>query len=961
MTWTRRDWLLLVAVTLLAATLRFYKLGIVPPGFQFDEAFNAIDAGHIIDGNRPLFLPANAGREALYSYFQAGLAALFGLNVYSLRLASALAGIAAIPATYLLLRRLLQRHSQKIAAFTSLTLAISLWHIHFSHYGIRVITMPPLLCAIFGLYWVGMRGRQRDKKRGRQGEGETRRGGGEPITYHSSPITHHFWALLGCGLLTGISVWTHPTGRFVPFVLICYALWLWGRYPERRRWSLDNPLFGLLLTGAPAFLVFLPLGLEFYHHPEWFMGHASEVSVFAGRVSGDSPVWMLLQNVLRVLGMFSVQGDREWAHNLAGRPVFDPLMSMPFMIGLFIWGRRLWRRASDPDGDALLLLLLWTLVMLAPSIFSEAAPNYSRTLPALPAVFLAAGLGLTWLANLTLRRSVATKYAGLGVVGLILMISAGLASYDYFVRFPQRPEVYYLYDADKLDALTYLNGLAEKNEVYLDQLWADHPPVRFMRSSKLVKSLDMSDTLVLPPVGRGGVYAFPAEKAKNAIPLAKLWPGVQAENINDHFGHLLLGMVKVDAAQLATWPATQHPTSQIEAKFDDAPTLLGMQTMRGSSTITLFWRAEAQTRRSLTTFIHLLDAEGRRVGQSDKLPGNDSYLTTVWSVGERIIDRHYPAISDPCAGGEEVRVQVGWYEQAANGARRPRVDASGDTALAGHMTLPIDSYAAGQITLPNALNLPVRDNLTLLAYAIEGTGWQAGAPLIVDLFWRGNQALAEQKIGLQMANQQAAMPLWTGAIAPGATWRDGETICRRLRLRLPADLVPGAYQLELTTPEQKFALHNLTIGPSTRNFTVPTLAQTADITFGEAIKWLGYQKIQSTNSPKTLTVPLIWQALSTPQNSYTVFVHLLNEQGKILAQSDALPQNGYTTEQWVAGEIVTDTHTIALPVDIPAGRYRLEVGLYDAISGQRLPATDRAGNALPAGVVLGEVDLPLEQ
>ncbi|CAN5841173.1 hypothetical protein BH10CHL1_BH10CHL1_13820 [soil metagenome] len=951
MTWTRRDWMLLVAVTLLAATLRFYKLGVVPPGFQFDEAFNAIDAGHIIDGNRPLFLPANAGREALYSYVQAGLAALFGLNVYSLRLASALAGIVAIPATYLLLRRLLRCHSQQIATFTSLTLAISLWHIHFSHYGIRVIMMPPLLCAIFGLYWVGMRGGRTTKQQGDEEGGS-----------QGKAVTLHWWALFGAGLLTGVSVWTHPTGRFVPFVLICYALWLWARHPERRRWSLANPLFGLILTGIPAFLVFLPLGLQFYHHPEWFIGHASEVSVFAGRVSGDSPLWMLLQNVLRVLGMFSVQGDREWAHNLAGRPVFDPLMSIPFMIGLLLWGNRLWRRSTDdPDVDALLLLVLWTSVMLAPSIFSEAAPNYSRTLPALPALFLAAGLGLTWLVNLTMRLPARAKYAGLAAAGLILVVSVSLASYDYFVRFPQRPEVYYLYDADKLDALTYLNGLAQDNEVYLDQLWAEHPPVRFMRSSKLVKSLDMSDTLVLPPVGRGGVYAFPAEKAKNAIPLAKLWPGVQAENINDHFGNLLLGLVKVDSAQLATWPVVFQPTSEIEAKFDDGPTLLGMQTTPGSATITLFWRTEAQTRRSLTTFIHLLDAEGRRVGQSDKLPGNDSYLTPVWSVGERVIDRYYPEISDPCAGGEAVGVQVGWYEQAANGVRRPRVGASGDTALAGHMTLPIVSYPTDKVTLPNAVNLPLRDNLTLMAYQVEGNAWQAGAPLTIDLYWRGSQALAEQKIGIQIANQQVTAPLWAGEIAPGATWRDGEVVCRRLRMRLPADLTPGDYQVAMTTPAQKLTFHTLTIGPSTRHFAAPVLAQTVDITFGEAIKLLGYARVQATDTPHTLAVPLVWQALTTPQSSYTVFVHLLDKQGQIIAQSDALPHN-YATDQWLAGEIVTDTHTLPLPVDAPAGLYHLEVGLYDAISGQRLPATDKSGNTLPDGAAtLGEVQLPLEQ
>src|SRR5690606_11276228 len=129
--WARKDWLILLALTALAAALRFYRLGLLPPGFQFDEAFNAIDAGLVLEGNRPLFLPANAGREVLYTYFQAGLAALFGLNVYTLRLASAILGTLAAPITYLLLRVLLSRHSRAVAGFTALALAITLWHLHF--------------------------------------------------------------------------------------------------------------------------------------------------------------------------------------------------------------------------------------------------------------------------------------------------------------------------------------------------------------------------------------------------------------------------------------------------------------------------------------------------------------------------------------------------------------------------------------------------------------------------------------------------------------------------------------------------------------------------------------------------------------------------------------------------------------------------------------------------------------
>src|SRR5262245_28832555 len=193
--WSRQDWLLLIVITTLGAMLRFYQLGVVPPGFQFDEAFNAIDAAQVLHGNFPLFLPANAGREVLYTYFQAGLGALFGLNVYTLRLASALLGTATVGATYLLLRQLLRRDSQLIAVFTSLTLAVSLWHIHFSHYGIRVITMPLLFCVLFGSYWLGLFGRTRPRR---------------------------LLAFVVSGLLTGLSVWTNPTGRFVPFVLAAF-------------------------------------------------------------------------------------------------------------------------------------------------------------------------------------------------------------------------------------------------------------------------------------------------------------------------------------------------------------------------------------------------------------------------------------------------------------------------------------------------------------------------------------------------------------------------------------------------------------------------------------------------------------------------------------------------------------------------------------------------------------------
>ena len=208
MRWNRRDTILLLAITLLGAALRFYQIGAVPPGFQFDEAYNALDAEQVLDGNFPLFLPANGGREVLYTYFQAGLIWLFGSSPAVFRAASAIWGTLAVAATYLLLRALLRRNSRMMAAFGALALAISYWHIHFSHYGIRVITMPVILSALFGMYWAA--------------------------THAAGRTSRLLWAI-GAGVVLGLSVYANPTGRLAPVVLIAYTIVLLLRHPPLRQ------------------------------------------------------------------------------------------------------------------------------------------------------------------------------------------------------------------------------------------------------------------------------------------------------------------------------------------------------------------------------------------------------------------------------------------------------------------------------------------------------------------------------------------------------------------------------------------------------------------------------------------------------------------------------------------------------------------------------------------------------
>ena len=112
-------------------------------------------------------------------------------------------------------------------------------------------------------------------------------------------------------------------------------------------------------------------------------------------------------------------------------------------------------------------------------------------------------------------------------------------------------------------------------------------------------------------------------------------------------------------------------------------------------------------------------------------------------------------------------------------------------------------------------------------------------------------------------------------------------------------------------------------------------------TFGNELALTG-ARLSSRQLPAKdgLCVELNWQALSTPSTDYTVFVHLINSQGQVVAQTDMQPQGGNApTSQWQPGNSIADKHGLVLPADLPPGEYQVRVGLYRADNQAPLPVT----------------------
>jgi len=141
------------------------------------------------------------------------------------------------------------------------------------------------------------------------------------------------------------------------------------------------------------------------------------------------------------------------------------------------------------------------------------------------------------------------------------------------------------------------------------------------------------------------------------------------------------------------------------------------------------------------------------------------------------------------------------------------------------------------------------------------------------------------------------------------------------------------------------------IEPPVRNFTTPTLSHSLDAVFGDQIQLLGYDL---KREGAALKIDLAWKALRTIDRNYKVFAHVFDPATeKVVAQWDAMPRdNAYPTSRWIANEIVTETLTIPL-TDVPAGDYRIAVGLYE--SAGRLPISGTTGiDAANQRVILGE-------
>jgi 4-amino-4-deoxy-L-arabinose transferase-like glycosyltransferase len=950
----------LACVTAASAFLRLYKLDELPIGLCADTAYKGVAALRILHGEHPIFFAESwGGVEPMYMYITAGFMYLLGAAPLVIKMVSAIIGIATVPILYLLARDMFG--SKTVGVLSSSWLAVSYWHLNYSRLGWEIVLVPLVVIITIYFLWRAMKsGRQMD----------------------------FVWA----GASLGASLYTYQAARALPVLVVVYLALLGVTNGQlvRRNWS--KILLGLLI----AVLVFAPLGIYFATHFDSLVRRANNVSIFNADLNGGSPLQALATSTAKTVAMFHLLPDPNWRHNPAQRPLLDAVTRVLLLLGLGVTMLRFKR----PEN---LLLLVWIPSMALPALLTASGlPHSSRTIGLLPVACILPAVGLYEAFDFVKRRRGHTRllYLTAPVAGILLSVVGASTYLDYFTVW-DREELALAFDQPFVEAAEVMNtmsaprgvwvlpltSLADPGSVHdtIEFLYRGEAPHFFLSTDEATIEEELTSVthghdeawvLEWNPAALGGAYLYHADP-KGILPFLLGKYGVESDR--KEFDAFDVVTYQLGNAVEFTIAPSYRPSTvtfgdhmalegiAFGASDRDAGTApQGVDTplifSGGDAWVALRWKVLSKPGADYKVGTYLVDDRGRVLSQTDKVMlSNRLKPTSQWDHGQ--VELAYSTLASPPATPPgRYHIEVAVYE-AETGARLPVLDDTGqmvgESERLGSLQIveaPMPAEVRPQSQVADGDLAP---GIRLLGYDLASPEAQPGGTLQVALYWQALYDVSNDYVlSLELRDsagrtqlRRTERPVDGGY--PTTEWEKGEILRDWHDLPVPADMPQGEYELRLSVMEHEkiigwTSLGFVSIRGRAHDFAIPEVKYPLQVTVGQTIRLLGYDLDRDQVRPgEEVTLTLYWQAVGRTETSYTVFTHLLDRENQIWAQQDSVPGSGtMPTTGWVEGEVITDPYHLTLDAGAPPGEYVLEIGMYNASTGERLPLFDVSGSPL---------------
>jgi len=263
------------------------------------------------------------------------------------------------------------------------------------------------------------------------------------------------------------------------------------------------------------------------------------------------------------------------------------------------------------------------------------------------------------------------------------------------------------------------------------------------------------------------------------------------------------------------------------------------------------------------------------------------------------------------------------------------------------------------------------DSIELVGYTADDKPRQPGESQPVTLYWRAVRPMTlDYKLALHLLGREAVevgkIDTWPGGgNAPTSQWKPDAIYADTYLIPIDRSAAaPSLLQLDLAFWDQdptntlpmtaangdQLQTVKFTVGrvvPQEPPAFTPAIVEGTTFEYGIALLGLG------ASTDGALYLELYWRTDQRIPADYTVFLHVLDAQGLLVLQADAPPLNGdWPTSAWIPGQAFADVRLIPLPPNLPPGRYTLQLGLYDPVSGARVATFRLDGAEWPQDMVV---------
>lgn len=234
---------------------------------------------------------------------------------------------------------------------------------------------------------------------------------------------------------------------------------------------------------------------------------------------------------------------------------------------------------------------------------------------------------------------------------------------------------------------------------------------------------------------------------------------------------------------------------------------------------------------------------------------------------------------------------------------------------------------------------PPAGQLALLGCDADKKAARVGETVVLSPLWHALSPVRPEIITLALVDDASGTALQQkrpfSPRFPPAEWQIGEVVRDRLDVLVPASLTAGHYAWVAEVGEQTFTLGELDVRVPERDFDAPRdIVHVGEVLDGFA-GLIGY-RAEELVPGEPWTVTLYWRSEAETTTSYKVFVHLLDEEGRVVAQSDTIPASWLRpTTGWLPPEVIEDTHVLHVPQGVSAHGLHGVVGLYEPHTGMR--------------------------